>query len=87
MICSINFAQLLKEYSVYIQKKLWLQNFFVYASASLQMKAHFEKFQSAPKIKITLPQQIGILYFYLYNFFKEQNSLYLTVLVKCIYYL
>lgn len=73
MICSINFAQILKEYSVSTQKKLWLQNFFVYASASLQMKAHFEKFQSAPKIKITLPQQSGILYFYLYFFLKNKT--------------
>lgn len=66
-ICSVIFAQLLRECSAYTQKKLWLQNFFAYASASLQMKVHFEKFQSVPKIKITLPQQSGILCFYLYH--------------------
>lgn len=63
MICSIIFSQLLRECSVYAQKKLWLQNFFTYASASLQMKVPFEKILSVPKIKITLTQQRGVLYF------------------------
>lgn len=61
LISSIHFDQLPKEYCVCPQNKLWLQNFFDHTSISPSMKAHFDKFHSAPKINIILPQQTVFL--------------------------